>query len=224
MQSEDNTILLHKKAIYAIVKCKKCNDISKTRIENTNMTCKKCGTKEVPGKIICEETLSSFIPIILKKLLYKNEVYIIAAESEEKDYFYLIKFLKDCTLGITFEEYKGTMPISINYCKHCATCQNCLECNCGQHYTKNKNRCPKCKKKDAKPSLIKQRVPDKLGRLVCPFCGSQNVKKTYYGNKLNKCPACGSSESTPAVKQDAYICKVSRTIWNRVQEKEGEQA
>lgn len=209
-------ILIHKKSLYAVIKCSKCQTISYNRVYHTKFDCKKCNTKDIEGKIMCEEPISAFIPIILRKMLTSNEVTIIAPDREFKDYSVVVKVLKDSNFGLKFEESRGKMPTDMFYCKQCATCQNCVECtSCGHHYDKDKVKCPKCKKTDRRPSFIKNKK--KIGnKFVCSFCDSQNIRITYYDSRYKECPKCGSDQKKTIMQDDALICKVSRIPMLRI--------
>lgn len=204
-------IIISRKKPIMKVKCRKCERIITTPVNEVIFDCPICKGKNNKGRALEKDTLSMYLPQIIKKASMKNEIMICANERTSKDFDYLIKCLKDANLGWEIKESREMMQLARKKCESCGYCYDCVECSkCGEHYSKTLIKCPKCKESINKSSItyFKKSLEKAPNFKVCPSCQSSNIVHTTFDKNYDKCPKCNKESSGRIGEVNSFVCRL----------------
>lgn len=203
-------ILLNEKTDLISVECQcpVCKDKYVHGVPYVSVPCNKCGnTYSTDFK---QDILTKKYRQIEQALTENNGVHIQASDRYEP-------FI------ITLQRYKqrqGCWDVSeitnkkemFRFCKSCGVCLNCFTCECGKSFTKDINRkkqkCPDCKSNNFKKTFFKEAL-EKGRKHICPECNSERIKMTRTSRKT-KCHKCSSTKLTEPKVNTVYSLTISR--------------
>src|SRR3990167_8067395 len=166
-----NEIVVKRMTPLVKARCHHCKALQVIAIKRTFDNCKNCGKKDYL-ELESNEPLDSYAALVLRRLQQHDDVILSSSEKNKYDVDFISNTFSKANIGI--QSQPGATDVreyNKKECRHCGVCNTCVECICGEHYTRNLNECPKCKKglNHSIQSYFKEAIIKGESRKACPY-------------------------------------------------------